>query len=131
MMLKIGVIGITAVFLALLIKKEKSELALLVAVAAATLIFGYVLTRIHGIIEFLGVLAEYLPVEKSFFTALLKMLGITYLADFAASICKEAGYGSIAGQLELFAKISIMALSIPELTSLVRLIEKLLQGGGS
>ena len=69
--------------------------------------------------------------EKSFFTALLKMLGITYLADFAASICKEAGYGSIAGQLELFAKISIIALSIPELTSLVRLIEKLLQGGGA
>ena len=29
MMLKIGVIGITAVFLALLIKKEKSDLALL------------------------------------------------------------------------------------------------------
>ena len=126
-MLKIGVIGIAAVFLALLLKKEKSELALLIAVAAATLIFGYVLTRIRVIIDFLGMLTEYLPVDNSFFTALLKMLGITYLADFAASICREAGYGSIAGQLELFAKISIIALSIPELTCLVSMIEKLIK----
>ncbi len=130
MMIKIGVIGITAVFLALLLKKEKSELSLLVAVAAAMLIFGYVLTRIYIVIEFLGGLTEYLPVDKSFFTALLKMLGITYLADFAASICREAGYGSVAGQVELFAKISIIALSIPELTCLVSMIGKLLQGGG-
>ena len=126
MILKIGVIGITAVFLALLIKKEKSELALLVAVAAATLIFGYVLTRIHGIIEFLGVLAEYLPVEKSFFTALLKMLGITYLADFAASICKEAGYSSIGNQMEIFAKLSIIALSIPQLMYLLTALDTLM-----
>lgn len=130
-MVKVAVFAFVAVFLALAFKKEKNELALLIAVAASILILGYVLAKIQLIVDFLGTLAEYLPVEKSFLTALLKMLGITYLADFAASICREAGYGSIAGQLELFAKISIIALSIPELTCLVGMIEKLLQGGSS
>ena len=39
-MIKIGMIGIAAVFLALLLKKEKGELALLVGIAASVLIFG-------------------------------------------------------------------------------------------
>ena len=45
-MIKIGMIGIAAVFLALLLKKEKGELALLVGIAASVLIFGYTLSRI-------------------------------------------------------------------------------------
>lgn len=131
MMVKIGLIGIAAAFLALLFKKEKSEISLLIVVAAATLIFGYVLAKIDMILEFLRTLTENLPVDKSFFTALLKMLGIAYLADFASSICRESGYGSIGNQMELFAKISIVTLSLPELTSLVRLTLQLLQGGAS
>ena len=131
MVVKVSVIAVVAVFLAQIFKKEKNELALLLVVAASLLILGFVLAKIKLIVDFLGTLAEYLPVEEGFFTALLKMLGITYLADFAASICREAGYGSIAGQLELFAKISIIALSIPELACLVGMIENLLQGGGA
>ena len=49
-MIKIGMIGIAAVFLALLLKKEKGELALLVGIAASVLIFGYTLSRISFIL---------------------------------------------------------------------------------
>ena len=114
-MIKIGMIGIAAVFLALLLKKEKGELALLVGIAASVLIFGYTLSRISFILDFLRELMDTLPVDPALLKALLKMLGITYVADFSASVCREAGYGSVAGQIELFAKLSIVALSIPEL----------------
>ena len=52
------------------------------------------------------------------------MLGIAYVAEFASSICKDAGHNSIAGMIELFAKISIVALSIPGLLFLVETLEK-------
>ena len=124
-MIKIGMIGIAAVFLALLLKKEKGELALLVGIAASVLIFGYTLSRISFILDFLR---DTLPVDPALLKALLKMLGITYVADFSASVCREAGYGSVAGQIELFAKLSIVALSIPELWVLLRLIEQMTGG---
>ena len=127
-MIKIGMIGIAAVFLALLLKKEKGELALLVGIAASVLIFGYTLSRISFILDFLRELMDTLPVDPALLKALLKMLGITYAADFSASVCREAGYGSVAGQIELFAKLSIGALSIPELWVLVRLIEQMTGG---
>lgn len=127
-MIKIGMIGIAAVFLALLLKKEKGELALLVGIAASVLIFGYTLSRISFILDFLRELMDTLPVDPALLKALLKMLGITYVADFSASVCREAGYGSVAGQIELFAKLSIVALSIPELWVLLRLIEQMTGG---
>lgn len=125
-MVKIGLIGIAAVFLALVLRKEKGEFALLIVVVAAALIFGYALARVRVITDFLDQLVENLPIGKNYLTALLKMLGITYIADFAASVCREAGYGSVGSQMELFAKLSIMALSIPELTYLIQVIEQFL-----
>ena len=45
-----------------------------------------------------------LPVDPALLKALLKMLGITYVADFRIGL-REAEYGSVAGQIELFDKI--------------------------
>ena len=64
-MIKIGMIGIAAVFLALLLKKEKGELALLVGIAASVLIFGYTLSRISFILDFLRELMDTLPVDPA------------------------------------------------------------------
>lgn len=62
--------------------------------------------------------------EKSYFFQLLKMLGIAYVSEFAANICRDAGQQSIAGMIELFAKISIVVLSIPGLVFLIETLEK-------
>ncbi len=123
MIVKIGLIGMAAVFLALPLKKEKSEFSLLIAIAAGVLIFLYALAQIKVIADFLSEIISALPIEKRYLEALMKMLGITYIADFASSVCKEAGYGSIGSQMEIFAKLSILALSIPELLYLVNVIE--------
>mgnify|MGYP003509264006 CR=1 FL=1 len=50
-MIKIGMIGIAAVFLALLLKKEKGELVVLVGIAASDLFFGYILLRILFLLD--------------------------------------------------------------------------------
>ena len=59
-----------------------------------------------------------------YYVQLLKMLGIAYVAEFASSICKDAGHNSISGMIELFAKMSIVALSIPGLLFLVETLEQ-------
>ena len=41
------------------------------------------------------------------------MVGITYVAEFSMNVCKDAGYAAIANQIEVFAKISILAVSLP------------------
>ena len=64
--------------------------------------------------------------RKNYLTVLLKMIGVTYLAQFSSGICKDAGYSSIAGQIEIFAKLYIMVLSIPVLLALMEAIHSFL-----
>jgi stage III sporulation protein AD len=123
MMVKIGLIGIAAVFLALPLKKEKGEFAMLVTLAAGFVIFLYVLAQVQGITDFLSEMADGLPIEKTYLAALLKMLGIAYIADYASTVCREAGFASVGSQMELFAKLSIVALGIPTLRHLLEVIE--------
>ena len=57
---------------------------------------------------------------------LIKMLGITYVAEFSAGICRDAGYQTVAAQIEIFAKIMILALSMPILLALLKTIRTFL-----
>ena len=59
-------------------------------------------------------------------TTLLKMAGITYIAEFASGICKDAGYGAIGTQIEIFAKLSILAVSMPVLLALLETLRDFL-----
>jgi stage III sporulation protein AD len=96
----------------------------MIGIATGMVIFFYVLSQIKVIINFLNDMLKMVTMEETYFVQLLKMLGIAYVAEFASSICKDAGHNSIAGMIELFAKISIVALSIPGLLFLVETLEK-------
>ena len=112
-------------FLALLFKKEKGEFSFLIAVAASVIIFVCALGRFQAVADFFSGILEKLPIEKTYLLTLLKMLGITYIADFSVSVCREAGYSSVGNQIEIFAKLSIIALGLPQLMYLVTALEAL------
>ena len=126
MMVKIGLIGIAAIFLAAPLRKDKGEFSMLIVLVAGMLVFVYALARMQTILTFLKELIDRLPIDEAYLTPLFKMLGITYVADFAANFSRESSYSSLAGQMELFAKLSIIALSIPELMYLVDVLENFL-----
>ena len=67
-----------------------------------------------------------IELEEGYYYQLIKMLGVAYVAEFASSICKDAGHQSIAGMIELFAKLSIVTLSVPGLLFLVETLEMFL-----
>ena len=56
-------------------------------------------------------------------TAILKMVGIAYIGQFSAGLCRDAGYSSVAGQIELFCKLSILLISLPILLALLETLQ--------
>ena len=54
------------------------------------------------------------------------MIGITYAAELASSICKDAGYQTVAAQIEIFGKLLIMVLSVPILLMVLQAIGEFL-----
>ena len=92
---------------------------MVIGMAAGMIIFYYVLTQISVVITFITEMLDMVAIEENYYLQLLKMLGVAYVAEFASSICKDAGQQSIASMVELFAKISIVVLSIPGMVFLV------------
>lgn len=125
-MLKVGFFGVAASLLALVLRREKEDYAVLIALAAGILVFAYIIAQVLVVVDFIEGILEKLSFDADYMWALFKMLGITYIAEFAANICRDAGYQSIAGQIEVFAKLSIVALSLPCLTYLVELVGEFL-----
>ena len=89
-------------------------------------IFVYILTKVETLLAFIGKLDGWVIVDNRYFALILKMIGITYVAEFAMNICKDAGYSAIAGQIELFAKLSILVVSLPVLGTFLDVLENFL-----
>ena len=54
------------------------------------------------------------------------MTGISYVAEFSSGICRDAGYGAIGKQIEIFGKLSILAVSMPIVLALLETLERFL-----
>ena len=61
--------------------------------------------------------------DTSFFAILLKVVGITYICEFCAGICKDAGYGAVGGQIEIFGKVMVLLSGLPVLLSVIETIQ--------
>ena len=124
-MLKIAAIGVMAAFLAIPLKKEKSEFSLFIIVAACLLILALAFGKIHEIVEVVRQVEQYLGKGAAYVGILLKMIGITYVAEFAANLCSDAGYKAVADQIEFYGKLMILAVSVPILMTLLETISSL------
>ncbi len=120
--IKIAVLGIAGVFIAIPLKREKSEYSTFIAITVCICIFFYLLTKVDAILTFVRRIELLIPVDSKYVELLMKMVGITYVAEFATNICKDAGYAAIASQIEIFAKLSILVVSVPVLGAFLEMV---------
>ena len=125
-MIQIGIIGVAGTLLAVQFKSGKSEYGIYISVALSLVIFFAIIGRLEVIIDALRTNANYINMDTAYIGTLIKMLGITYVAEFSAGICKDAGYQTIALQIEIFGKLAVLVLSLPVLMALLNTIKEFL-----
>lgn len=127
-LIKISIIGMAGIFLCLFLKETKAQYSMYVSFVICLCIIGYSIDKVLVLYEDIRTIQEYIPIDSQYLTTLLKILGISYVGQFSAGLCKDAGYQSIAGQIELFCKLSIMVISMPILKVLLKTIGEFLSG---
>ncbi len=124
--IKIIGIGLIALIIIILLKQYKPEFAVYVSLIAGVLILMLAIDKLAGIISLLQSLANKASINTEFLTLLIKITGIAFLSEFAVSICKDAGEAAIASKMEIGAKLIIISMSIPIISSLLEIILKIL-----
>lgn len=85
-------------------------------------IFLFLIDQIYAIIHMVEKIAVNAKVNMIYIETILKIIGIAYIAEFAAQVTKDAGQGSIASKIELGGKILILTMAIPILTVMIETI---------
>lgn len=124
--LPIVAIGLVAVFIIVIIKQQRPEFAMYISVAVGVLIFGLMLDKIVAIFTVLKDLAAQAKINMVYMGTVLKIVGIAYIAEFGAQICRDAGESAVASKIEFAAKILVMILAIPILVTILDVLLKLI-----
>ncbi len=127
-MIKIAVFGIAAAILAAWVKQIKPEYGLWITVVSGIFLGLSALLKLETIIDEISFLQQYFASYGSYFKLLIKIIGITYLSEFSADLCKDAGANTLAAQIELCGKLSILVMCMPIMTSLLKTIDYYLGG---
>lgn len=110
--------------LLLIIRKERPEMAVLLAIAAAGIMMVSLLKYVADILLVFETLARKANVQTEYLTLIIRIVGIAYLAGFGAQICKDAGESGMAAKIELAGKIFILSMGIPVMAGLLDIILK-------
>lgn len=126
MILKVISFVFVALFLYLIFKDKRGDLATLVLLAAGVVVFIFCISQVTQIVDFLRSVGDKAGIDIVYLQIVLKILAISYLASFASEICRDAGAGSLASKVEFSGKIFILVLAIPILMAVLDSILQIL-----
>lgn len=125
-MVKVALLGLCAALVAIQFKGKRPEYAMYISISTCLIIFAFGITKIKGIMAVVDRIQTYISISPSYLAILLKMIGITYIAEFSANLCKDAGYDAVANQISIVGKLTILTMSMPIILSLLDTIKAFL-----
>lgn len=123
--IQLGIFVVCVVLMAVQFKSLKPEYGIYMTIAAALVIFFYSLSKMQVIFESIYTLKKYVNLG-GYMPVIIKIVGISYISEFASDICKDSGYGTIGNQIQIFGKLSILAVSMPVFEALFKTIDGLI-----
>lgn len=123
---QIVAVGIVATLLTLIMKKQSPEFGLYISLATGVIIFFMIIGQLEDVIQVMESLADKVKLNLSYMKIVFKIIGIAYISEFGAQLCKDAGQGALAMKLEFSGKLLMLVVSLPILTTLINLIGDML-----
>ena len=121
-MLKTALLGVLTIIIAMAMKQGRAEYATFVSFTGCIMIAWIAIRILEGITGSMERLSGLLSVDMEYIALLAKMIGVAYLSEFASSLCRDAGYGAVAGQIELVGKLSVLSIGMPVVLALFELL---------
>ena len=97
--IKIAVLGTVGALLGIMLKSQKKEYELFAMLGVSLCIFYFLMSKLNLVISVIDRMQDYVNLDSSYIVILIKMIGITYVSEFSANLCKDAGYQTVAGQI--------------------------------
>lgn len=119
-------VGIITAITALVVRQVKPEISVIISITGGILMLLLIANSLTSVFETFNSVIEKSGLTKGLFSAILKIVGVGYIAEFSASLCQDAGANSVADKILLGGKIVILVLALPIVTNIIEIISGLL-----
>ena len=119
-------VGILAAVLAITIKKQNPEMAILITFAAAVLIFLMVIPLLTEAVTIFNHIGNLAAGTGAYIGLALRIIGVAYMAELGSATCTDAGETAIAAKIDMAARLIIMIMAMPVLLDILQIITGLL-----
>lgn len=118
------VIGIALVSASLLtlIRRARPDFAMPVSLAAGVLLFLLVADKLVAVFVLLEDLSSLARLDISYLTTVMKVIGVAYLAEFGAQVCKDADEGALGARVEFAGKVVVLLLTVPVVRAIMQAV---------
>lgn len=125
-LLKIVAVAFVTIIANILVKQTRPEIALIISIVGSILIIIMTVNSLKQVLSNFFQIFETTGINNNLLTPLFKIIAIGYLAEFSANICQDAGASSIADKILFSAKIIILVVSLPIITTVIDMVVGLL-----
>lgn len=121
------VLCIVAALLALSLRGQRPEFAMLLSLGCGVFVLFYLLGEMKAISAELEELLSGLSQQSELTGLILKALGVCIVAELGSQCCRDVGENAIAAKVELAAKAALVLISMPVFSSLLQMAGELLR----
>lgn len=118
-MIKVVGIVLTALIINIVLKNYSKEFTFLVNIVCTIIIFTLISKDLKGIVDRLTSISNEISVLLPYVKIMLKILGISMIAQLLSDLCRDNGENTLANQTELSAKIIILVTALPLFTTIM------------
>lgn len=119
---KIIGIAIVSALTVIILKNVKPELAFAAALAGVVILLLSALDLLQSTFTLFNELVTLTGIDNAVIKIILKIIGVGYLTEFSAELLSDFGSVSLASKVELCGKVTILALALPIVRSLLSLL---------
>ena len=125
-MAKLAAVGVTAVVLSAVLKKNTPELALLLALAAGLWMLALTASGLGAVVELMNELAEQAGLSEVLLEPVVKTVALSILTRLTVEICRSAGEGGVAAFVETAGAVLALLVALPLIRAVAQMIGELL-----
>ena len=125
-MAKLAAVGVTAVVLSAVLRKNTPELALLLALAAGLWMLAMAAEGMGAAVALMEELAEQAGLSEVLLEPVVKTVALSILTRLTAEICRSAGEGGVAAFVETAGAVLALLAALPLVRAVARLMGELL-----
>lgn len=126
-MIKIIITAIIALVLLVLIKDINRQFAVFITISVSILLISASYGNLKNILDEVNRLSEYVNGLNSYIRIMIKLFGISIIAQIVSSLCYDCGESSLAYQTQLYIKAAMLVIALPVFESVINIIVGLIK----